>query len=176
MEACDWELSSARVSGESTFKSLEHVIVRIWSCVRVFGGIRLRVLKCTRVWTEYGWDPVTIKERIWNCMSGFVGTQLRISKCKSENLELCKTFWGHNIECFWVHESLLLKCTRVWFGYDWELVSVGERIWSCVRRFGGITLNDFECTRVCFSSALEYGLGTIEIPKSVEARTWSTVV
>ena len=55
-------------------------------------------------------------------------------------------------------------------------MSVGERIWSCVRRFGGITLNVFECMRVCFSSALEYGLGTIEIPESVEARTWSTVV
>ena len=52
-------------------------------------------------------------------MIGFGGTHLRISKCKSENLELCRTFWRHNIECF-------------------------------------------ECMRVCFSSALEYGLGTIE--------------
>ena len=50
-------------------------------------------------------------------------------------------------------------------------MSVRVKIWSCVRRFEGIRLNVSECMRGCFSSTLEYGLGTT----GVRVRIWSCV-
>ena len=61
-----------------------------------------------------------------------VWVRLRISECRSENLELCETFWRHNIECFRVHESLLLKCTRVCLGTIEIPEGVEARTWNTV--------------------------------------------
>ena len=93
---------NARMSGEGPFERLEHVKARNWSCLRVSGGMRVKVLKRTRV--RSGQD-----------------TGLESRRCTRKNLELCESFRRRTIENSQVQERLVIVTLKVSKAHDVEL-------------------------------------------------------